>query len=100
MPVCTGLDLKTMSVASLDAPEIIDPNPCEPWHQEALDQVTIQQDKAQALDKVEEIGDTGADVIFNDASAKDSKVGAAVVIPNRAEGQWSTSKVGIGSTSH
>lgn len=92
--------LKTINVASLNELKSIDPIPFEPWRQGSLDHVRIEQDRTQALDKVEEMREAGADIIFTDASARDSRVGAAVVTPNGPERQWSTWKVGIGPTSH
>jgi hypothetical protein len=50
----------------------------------------IEQDKVQALNQVEEIMKNVKDIIYTDASAKDSNLGAAVVMPSQSHGQQRT----------
>jgi hypothetical protein len=49
------------------------------WSELAMDKIIIEQDKMRALDTVKEMIENGENVVFTDASAKDSKLGAAVV---------------------
>ena len=74
-----------MEIGELEALETIDPRPTEPWSRPVFDRVTIEPDKDKALDKVEEIMKTPENVIFTNASAKDSTFGAAVAMLNRSK---------------
>ena len=46
------------------------------------DSITIDKDKTLALDAVVALQENGGKLIFTDASARDAKVGAAVVMPS------------------
>jgi hypothetical protein len=59
-----------------------------------------EQDRVQAPDTVTEMTENGENVIFTDASAKDSNLGAAVVMPYHSSGQQRTWQMGIGPASH
>lgn len=89
--------MRTMDIATLNRLEIIDPTPLEPWHTQVLDKITIEQDREQALEAVAEMVERGEKVVFTDASAKGSNVGAAVVTINPGTGQRSTWQIGIGA---
>jgi hypothetical protein len=77
--------MRTIEIGELEALETIDPRPTEPWSQPVFDRITIEPDKDKALDKVAEIMKTPENVIFTDASAKDSALGAAVIMLNRSK---------------
>jgi ribonuclease HI len=92
--------IKTMDIRKMEFLETIDPTPLEPWRQPILDGIRIEQDRDQALEAVAEMVERRENVIFTDASAKKSNLGAAVVMPNYLNGQVSTWQIGIGSESH
>lgn len=48
-----------------------------------MDSITIEKDKTLALDAVAAVKEKGGRLIFTNASAKDTKVGAAVAILSR-----------------
>jgi ribonuclease HI len=91
--------IKSMALRELESLEAIDPTPLEPWSQSNLDGIRIEQDRDRALDAVAEMMDNGENVIFTDASAENSNLGAAVVMPYPS-GPVSTWQIGIGSESH
>jgi ribonuclease HI len=88
--------MKTMEIRELETLETIEPTPLEPWRQPTFDRITIEQDKVQALDQVAEIMRTSDSVIYTDASAKDSNLGAAVVMPGQSNERQRTWQIGIG----
>ena len=59
----------------------------------------IEQDKVQALDNISEVMTGTNKVIFTDASMKDSRVGAAAVMLDQANGQQRTVQIGLGPAS-
>ena len=87
---------KTIDIRELESLEIIDPVPLEPWSQPTFDRITITQDKVQALDQVAEMVENAENVVYTDASAKDSKLGAAVVMSHLSTEQQQTWQIGIG----
>lgn len=87
-----------MDTATLESLEIIDPTPLDPWGQAMWDRIAIEQDSVQALEAVTEMMGNGENVIFTEASAKDSRLRAAVVKSNHPTGQMSTRQIGEGST--
>jgi hypothetical protein len=72
--------MRALEIGELEALEIIDPRPMEPWRKPVFDQVHIDHDKDKALEKVAHIMETLGKVIFTDASTKGSSLGAAAVM--------------------
>lgn len=85
-----------MKIPERDDLETIDPRPRAPWKELPFEQVEIIQDRDEALARAEELGNGPRKVIFTDASAKDSQLGAAVVILGSRPWQRRTRQVGIG----
>jgi hypothetical protein len=66
----------------------------------AFDQIHVDHDKDKALEKVAHIMKISGKVIFTDASAKGSSLGAAAVMLDQAEHPRRTWQAGFGSARH
>ena len=63
--------------------EMIDPKPLKPWREPVFDKIDIESDRERATRKATTLMNTPETVIFSDASAKESNLGAAVVSLDR-----------------
>ena len=88
---------RTIDMGDLESLEIIDPAPLPPWHESESIEITIDPDGSRALDKVAELKANSEAVIYTDASEKDSKLGAGVVMARPGARPQRTWQIGIGS---
>ena len=72
--------LGRMRVDELRTLELKDPRPPAPWVNTMFDSVDIAQDREQAERHLERALEDPSHVIYTDASARDSRLGAAAVI--------------------
>jgi hypothetical protein len=72
--------MKTIDLEQVQHLETIDPKPLKPWRQPAPDKIDIDSDREKAINKVIALINTLEKVIYSDALAKKSNLGAAAVI--------------------
>ena len=85
-----------MDLKELEALEVIDPTPPEPWAGPVFDKINITPDKEQALNEATEMVEKGENVIYTDTSSKDAILGAAVVVGSQPTEQQRMRQIGIG----
>lgn len=72
--------MNTIETAQPYELEIIAPTPLGPWRKSPFEQITYTMDKDNAVKMIEELSETVAKVLYLDASARRSNLGAAVAI--------------------
>src|SRR5256885_670417 len=77
--ILSGRGNEDMNLDQIQAMERIDPRPLEPWRQPVFDNIDIEDDREKAIQKVHILMKAPETVIYTDASAKQSVLGAAAV---------------------
>ena len=88
--------LGRMRVDELRTLELKDPRPPAPWVNTMFDSVDIAQDREQAERHLERALEDPSHVIYTDASARDSRLGAAAVILDHQHEIVQSTKMSVG----
>jgi hypothetical protein len=92
--------VKTKDLEQAQELETIDLKLFKSWRQPVFDKIDIESDREKAVQKVTTLMNISEVVIYSDASAKKSNLGAAVVILDRQNNTQRSRQVSIGSTKH
>ena len=92
--------MRTMDIDQLEDLETINPRPLEPWRRPGFNKIDIETDKEAAIQKATRLLKTSETVIYTDASAKDSNLGAAAVIMSSNNSIRRSWQGGIGSAKY
>jgi hypothetical protein len=92
--------MKTMDLERFDALETIDPRPLAPWGPPIFEEINIESDRDKASEKATALLVRPSMVIYSDASANQSHLGAAAVMLDQDQKIIESRQISIGSTKH
>jgi ribonuclease HI len=92
--------LRTMDLNRLQALEIINPKPQQPWQTPAFTEIDIEPDREKAMDKASARQKTAGITISSDASGQHNELGAAAVALDHNQKILHSRQICIGSMEH
>ncbi|GFG17532.1 putative reverse transcriptase [Aspergillus lentulus] len=92
--------LRTMDLNRLQALEVINPKPQQPWQTPAFTEIDIEPDREKAMDKASAREKTAGITISSDASGQHNELGAAAVALEHNQKILHCRQICIGSMEH